>query len=132
MSAIPVTLATIVHDAPAASVAPLRATLLAPAAAVTVPATQVVEAFGTVATVTPLGKAPTATLTFPVKPFIGDAATTKVCAAPPEVIVSAEGAITRVKSAVDFGLPPPPHPVNTVNREIAHRNAVGDCIWISS
>jgi hypothetical protein len=83
--------------------------------------------------VTPLGKAPTVTLTFPVKPFTGEAATVTVCAAPPGVIVIEEGTIANVKSpdpvVVLLEVPPPPlHPVKTVSREIAHRKDIRDCM----
>ena len=49
---VPVTLSAIVHEAFAARLAPATLTLVAPAAAVTVPPVQVVEAFGVVATET--------------------------------------------------------------------------------
>jgi hypothetical protein len=82
--------------------------------------------------VTPLGKEPTATLTFPVKPFTGEAVTVTVCAAPPGVIVIEEGTIAKVKSAetvaVLLEVPPPLHPVKTVSKEIAHRRETRDCM----
>lgn len=52
---MPVTLTVTVHVALAASVPPPSATLVSPAAAVTVPAGQVVAAFGVAAIVTPEG-----------------------------------------------------------------------------
>ena len=85
-------------------------------------------------TVTPLGKEPTATLTFPVKPLTGEAATVTVCAAPPGVIVIEEGTIAKVKSPdpvvvlLEVPPPPPPHPARTVSREIAHRRDIRDCM----
>jgi hypothetical protein len=79
--------------------------------------------------VTPLGKEPTAKLTFPVKPFTGVAVTVTVCAAPPGVIVIEEGTIAKVKSTVELlEVPPPPHPVKTVSKEIAHRKDIRDCM----
>jgi hypothetical protein len=80
---------------------------------------------------TPLGKEPTATVTFPVKPFTGEAVIVTVCAAPPGVIVIAEGAIARVKSPVaagDDAEPPPLHPAKTASKEVAHRKVICDCM----
>jgi hypothetical protein len=89
--------------------------------------------------VTPLGKAPTATLTFPAKPFVGEELTVRFCAAPPGAIVTDAGTIARVKSADPvvvlpddpvvplFGLLPPLlHPAKTVSKEIAHRKVPRD------
>ena len=79
--------------------------------------------------VTPLGREPTAKLTFPVKPFTGEAVTVTVCAAPPGVIVIEEGTIAKVKSTVELlEVLPPPHPVKTVSKEIAHRKDIRDCM----
>jgi len=84
--------------------------------------------------VTPLGKAPTATLTFPEKPFMGEAASVTVCAAPPGVIVIEEGTIARLKSPDPVaGAPEVPllHPVKMVNSETAHRRGKRDCmVWL--
>ena len=83
--------------------------------------------------VTPLGNEPTAMLTFPVKPFTGEAATVTVCAAPPGVTVIEEGTIARVKSldpvVAGFDVPPPPlHPVKATNSEMAHKKGKRDCM----
>jgi hypothetical protein len=53
--AVPVTDTTMLHDAPAARLPPLSATVVPPPVAVTVPPPQVVDAFGADATVTPTG-----------------------------------------------------------------------------
>jgi hypothetical protein len=74
--------------------------------------------------VTPEGREPTATITFPLKPFTGEAVIAIACAGPPGVSVTAEGVVSKVKSAE----PPPPHPVKTASSEIAHRKVVRGCI----
>jgi hypothetical protein len=80
--------------------------------------------------VTPVGKEPTARLTFPVKPFIGEAVTVTLWAAPPGVTVIEEGTMARLKSpeAVVGALevPPPPHPAKAASRETAHRRGKRD------
>jgi hypothetical protein len=85
--------------------------------------------------VTPVGNDPTAKLTFPVNPFMGEAVTVTVWAAPPGVTVIEEGTIARLKSpeaVVDeLEVPPPPHPVKTVSRETAHRRGKRDCMSCS-
>lgn len=80
--------------------------------------------------VTPLGKEPTATLTFPVKPFMGEAAIVTVCAAPPGVIVIDEGTIAKLKSLgpVVGALEVPLHPVKSVSRQTAQRKGKRGCI----
>jgi hypothetical protein len=87
-------------------------------------------------TVTPAAREPTVRLTLPEKPFTGEVVMSIACAEPPEVSVTAKGAIARVKSAADvellleLGVEPLPllHPAKTVTREIAHRKAIRDCI----
>jgi hypothetical protein len=82
--------------------------------------------------VTPVGKEPTATLTFPVKPFTGEAAIVTVCAAPPGVIVIEEGTMAKLKSpdpvVVLLEVPPLLHPVKTVSRKTAHKNDIRECM----
>ena len=79
--------------------------------------------------VTPLGKEPTVTLTFPEKPFMGEAATVTACAAPPGATVIEEGTIARLKSPDPVAVlleVPPPHPAKIVINETAHRRGKYD------
>jgi hypothetical protein len=84
--------------------------------------------------VTPPGKEPTVTLTFPEKPFMGEAASVTACAAPPGVTVMEEGTIARLKSPDPVAVlleVPPPHPVKIVNTETAERRGIRDrMVWL--
>lgn len=124
---------------------PWRAMLVVPAAAVGPAVTKICCSEPAVMdkvigdAVTPVGRVPIDTLTFPVNPFTGEALIAIACAEPPGVSVTVEGTIARVKSAGNAdvvpddsdpalfaGLPPPLHPVKTANTETMHKEAIND------